>query len=503
MRNIRIACARIPDFALALQLKDGLFPSCEPVALTANSSGAAAIEMCSEAAGKYGVEPGMTAVQGHALCPELRITTGDPNAEALASKEIVRRLQDISPFVEEETPGIYFLDASGLIRLYKNERGLSQRIIAALRNRGYPVTVGVGQNRTVARVAAEISRPFTFTIIPSGTERRFLGSQTIEHLRPSAETRWRLHALGLRTAEQIAAIPRNDLIACLGPEAIELLPRARGHDPGHFIPEAPAESRAETLAFAVPLTGWQAVRQHVEQILQRLLDRLKNENLACSQVLITLTLENRTIRSLALKVEGPSQSMGIFLRQFEHEAQKSPLNAEITGIALTIPAPTAASAKQTDLSAVRATRRATEVQASETFSKSQLYIATRRSEWLPEHDSPLVTFPSPAGKRLPKSQRTTTYVYPAYARRSIAGLRLFTPPRKLQVAAVASRPRTLQVEHHDETVRHCQGPWALSGGWWHTGFDRYYYEVETEPQHRYLLYLDRLTARWFLQGIFD
>ena len=64
-------------------------------------------------------------------------------------------------------------------------------------------------------------------------------------------------------------------------------------------------------------------------------------------------------------------------------------------------------------------------------------------------------------------------------------------------------PQAFHFESRMRPVRARRGPWEISGRWWGDDFDRRYFEIQTDGAERYLLFFDRGSARWYLQGIFD
>jgi hypothetical protein len=65
------------------------------------------------------------------------------------------------------------------------------------------------------------------------------------------------------------------------------------------------------------------------------------------------------------------------------------------------------------------------------------------------------------------------------------------------------QPTTITLARRCQRISHIQGPWDLSGGWWHHEYARRYFELETANGRRCLVYHDRLIDRWYLQGMFD
>src|SRR5690606_6033397 len=117
-RPMAIACLRIPHLALRIALLeqpelDGL-----PLILSNPQSGrAVVVDATAEAIGK-GIRPGLTLREATALCPDAVILLPNPAAEAQVSREILERLEEISPLIEadEREQGCWYADLTGLDR---------------------------------------------------------------------------------------------------------------------------------------------------------------------------------------------------------------------------------------------------------------------------------------------------------------------------------------------------------------------------------------------------
>jgi hypothetical protein len=89
----------------------------------------------------------------------------------------------------------------------------------------------------------------------------------------------------------------------------------------------------------------------------------------------------------------------------------------------------------------------------------------------------------------------------SYSHRPTGGLRLYQPAREINVItknAKSNMPVTIK-----QTTVTGEGPWELSGQWWNRNYDRHYWNIQTQEGGHFLIYHDRHTRRWFLQGVFD
>jgi nucleotidyltransferase/DNA polymerase involved in DNA repair len=528
MNRERVACAVIPNFSIEVCLKDDPALRRTPLALTENGYDIDPIIALNDAAIRTGLNLDMTAAQAGTLCPGLEVRTLDLVREIEQSNGIFKQLQRLSPFVEEAVPGTFFLDAAGLILLYKSEPAFVDHILAAVQPCGYPVRVGLADNRFVAELAAVTSDDNPSTIVASGDERAFLKDFSLSYLPVSFETEDTLRDLGLNTIDDVAAFPLNELTRRFGPEGAQLSKLAKGTgNTDYFSRDNQDDDLSNSLYLTDPISDLRALSAHVEQLLSPLLESLGRFSLGCSTITITLDLDNKTQRTLSVSVEHPTLSAKTFIRQMQtllgdvrsrrlsrakskgprlpepspdvrgrRPRLPEPLPAAVLGITVTIPQIARLLTEQLNLSATSATTARDALK--ELPDNGLIRLPRLRSAILPEQRFSLEP-PEHAGKR--KADRNVEPRIPPFALRNIAGLRLVQPPREINVTIKDRRIAGLTIDRRRESISRYQGPWELSGGWWAEAFNRLYYEAGTD--RRYLIFYDRLSSRWFLQGIFD
>ena len=168
MNNCRYACAVIPDFPAAVWIYQDPTLANRPMAIAETEKDASPLVVCTAEALRDEVTTAMTAAQAHSRCPDLIIKLRDHQKETELSGLILKKLQMLSPLVESDTKGIFFLDASGLRFIYRGEAEFGEKIMADINALGFPVRVGIAGNKFTAHVAA-ISSPLSrYTIVPSG-----------------------------------------------------------------------------------------------------------------------------------------------------------------------------------------------------------------------------------------------------------------------------------------------------------------------------------------------
>src|SRR5262245_48274228 len=148
------------------------------------------------------------------------------------AREIAHDLLEValahSPRVEEGRSGLVYLDATGLQGLYGSEEEIGERLTRAAAERERTIRVGIGPSRISALIAAR--RGSGVTVVPPGTDARYLAEAPISLLDLTDEMAGRLGRWGIRTLGELATLPSPALFERLGSEGIALQRLARGED---------------------------------------------------------------------------------------------------------------------------------------------------------------------------------------------------------------------------------------------------------------------------------
>lgn len=515
-RAPRLAAVLVPAFPAALFVRDHPAHADQPVVIAASAEESSPVISCNARAASCGVTSLMTVAQARVRADKLVVGIRSEETELEQSSRLINKLQSLTPFVEEDQPGRYLLDVAGLMLLYKTETEFARSVIRAVATMGLPSQVGIAANKYVAAVAAETAaqnQTEPIVLVPDRQERVFLAELDIAYLPVTEETKEKLRLLGVRTIGQVARFRGNELIDRFGSDGHLLVRLSRGDDDAAFVPEPPEEDFIAERSLLFPISTSAALCLQVERLLQQLFARLRPISKGCSCVDLMLTCENRQSHLLSIAVEAPTLAATPFLRQLRQKLEQTRLAAGIVQIRVSLPNIMPLLAEQLSLPHATTGQPAPESLIDlQSTGRRDIYRYQPRYSTLPEKSFVLVPVEETLLKN--KTSRESGRGYRPYARSDISGVRLLQPPRQIEVILEESVIRAIVVNRARARVRTRRGPWRLSGHWWHTPFDRRYYEIETTdgrwflifsqpPQNAGQLSLFGDTRQWFVQGVFD
>jgi len=166
----------------------------------------------------YGVSSGMSTTSARRRCPDAIVVQSDWEANVAASRAVFAIFDRIAARVEPGSMEEAFLDVS---EAPEPAVQLAARLRREVREEaGLPLSVGVARTKVLAKLASRSAKPDGLFVVAPEREAAFLHPLAVERLwGVGPATARRLHAHGLRTVGQAAALSEPELVAILGKAA--------------------------------------------------------------------------------------------------------------------------------------------------------------------------------------------------------------------------------------------------------------------------------------------
>jgi DNA polymerase-4 len=239
-----------------------------------------------------GVRGAMGGREARRLCPQALVVSPRWSAYVEASRAVFAVFRETAPVVEGISIDEAFLDVSGLERITGTPPEIAQRLRREVREQvGLPITVGVATTKHLAKVASAAAKPDGLLVVPIGSELAFLHPLPVERLwGVGPATARRLHACGIATVGDAAALDEAALITLLG--------RAAGrtvHALAHNRDPRRVQRRRARRAFGAQSALGRRRRSpaQVDSVLVGLVDRVTRRMRAAGRVGRTVMLRLR------------------------------------------------------------------------------------------------------------------------------------------------------------------------------------------------------------------
>ncbi|HVM70608.1 MAG TPA: DNA polymerase IV [Anaerolineales bacterium] len=253
------------------------------------------VASCSYPARRFGVRSAMPTSRALRLCPGLLVISHHRGNYGEMSDQVMQRLNDLSPLVEQISIDEAFVDISDL---HDDSQGIARRLQGRVNTElGLPCSVGVASNKLVAKIATEVGKhsarkdtpPNAVTVVPPGTEAAFLAPLPVEMLwGVGPKTAARLAGYGIKTIGELARRPEADLVRWFGENGRELRQRAAGVDDSPLVTEHAAKSISQETTFARDVRDDRALAATLRELSAEVGQRLRRAGLAGATVRIKL-----------------------------------------------------------------------------------------------------------------------------------------------------------------------------------------------------------------------
>lgn len=490
---VRLACVSLPALALQLALQEAPALRGVPVAVVASERAQAALLWVNAAAWRQGLRPGMRHAAALSLAGDLRARVVAPERVQAVVEQLIVLLRHLSPHVEPSTdePGLFWLSALGMRRLYRTPRAWGEAIHETLAAQGWRVAVVVGSGHFLCAAVARGRRGVT-VLRDATAERRAAWAVPLHRLGLLPRELEALEQLGLACLGDLVRLPADGLLQRFGTGLYRLHRLATGALARPLQPEAERVPVTDLLFVDPPETDASRLLFLAKGRLPFLLGDLAARQEALRTLRVTLTLDDRTRHAFSVRPASPTREerlivelLRLRLEQVQLTAGAVEIGLELEGRTRSIEQPSLLEqARRRDLSAAK--RVLAQLRAE--YGEQAVVRPVLRVGHLPEACfswEPLEELDWPQPKAA---------LHPTLVRR------LLTRPHPLP-----GWPRDPARWKYDRSpdadgLVALHGPYAISGGWWAREQRRDYYLAETYRGDVLWVYLDRQRGRWFCQG---
>ncbi len=235
-----------------------------PLVVGAQPGHRGVVATCSYEARRFGVRSAMPISEAaRRLPPEAVYVRPRMNRYLAVSQEIMSILNQVSPLVEPVSVDEAYLDISGMQRLIGTPEAIGRRTKQLIQEAtGLTVSVGIGPNRLIAKLASDFHKPDGLTFVPVQRVQAFLDPLPLTVLRGlGRKTAPLLQREGLRSVADVRGLSLLELRRLLGDLAgSRIHDQARGIASDRIVPGRERKSISKETTFAEDVTDPDTLR---------------------------------------------------------------------------------------------------------------------------------------------------------------------------------------------------------------------------------------------------
>jgi DNA polymerase-4 len=265
-----------------------------PVVVGGSPEGRGVVAAASYEARASGVRSAMPMSRALRLCPAAVRVPPRFGRYAEVSQSVMAIFRALTPLVEPLSLDEAFLDVSGWIRDGAEPEVIGRTLKGEVKSStGLTLSVGIGGNKSVAKIASDLRKPDGLVVVPAGTEAAFLWPMPVRALwGVGPKTEAVLMRAGIRTIGDLAQRNVADARRLLGSSGDFLHGMANGIDDREVIVEHERKSVGAERTFARDLPDGPELRAALTAIADEVTLRLGRSGVRAHTVAIKLRYAN-------------------------------------------------------------------------------------------------------------------------------------------------------------------------------------------------------------------
>ena len=283
---------------------DAFFASCEqqehpeyqgrPVVVGAIPGHRGVVAAASYEARRFGIHSAMPISEAFRRCPDAVFLRPDMEKYRRNARQVFQILETLAPVVEAASIDEAYLDVIGLEKMLGTPesigREIKQRIITGT---GLTASVGIGPNRLIAKLGSEYHKPDGLTVVSPEQVLDFLAPMPVSNLRGlGRQTQKIFSRLGIRTVEQLRAVPLPRLEQHLGKKAAESFHRqALGIASDQVVPGQRRKSISKETTFETDIRDHAMLHDALRRLAADVARTARREGLSGSVVTLKIRFE--------------------------------------------------------------------------------------------------------------------------------------------------------------------------------------------------------------------
>ncbi len=280
----------------------------KPVIVGGSAEGRGVVAAANCEVRKFGVHSAMAAGRARRLCPHAIVITPRIDYYAAVSRQIRDIFEQFTPLVEPLSLDEAFLDVTGSESLFgcsaEIGRQIKQRIRAELK---LTASVGVANNKFVAKIASALKKPDGFVVVEAGEIQAFLDPLAVGRLWGVGKvTSQVFERLNVRTIGQLRQMPLPTLNELFGASGEHYWQLAHGIDDRRVVPDREAKSISNETTFAEDIADMEVLRAWLVELVEQVARRLRQHDIKGRTVELKVRFADFQTISRSLTLEEPT-----------------------------------------------------------------------------------------------------------------------------------------------------------------------------------------------------
>jgi len=257
-----------------------------------------------------GVRSAMPMFEALRLCAHARVIRPDMAKYAKVGRAVRAMMNELTPLVEPLSIDEAFLDLAGTERLHGMvpAKALARFARRVEREVGITVSIGLSQNKFLAKIASDLDKPRGFSALALGEAPAFLAPRPATFIWGVGKAMGAaLARQGYRTIADLQRAGEAELMRYFGPEGLRLARLARGIDIRGVNASREAKSVSAETTLDRDIADFRTLERQLWELSETVSARLKAKAVAGATVTLKLKTSDFRLRTRAHSLAAPTQ----------------------------------------------------------------------------------------------------------------------------------------------------------------------------------------------------
>ncbi len=282
----------------------------KPVVVGGSPTGRGVVAASSYEARAFGVKSAMPAARAIRLCPQAIFIKPDFQRYKTESQAIFEIFREMTPIVQPASLDEAYLDVTDEVARFGSATAIAQEIRRRVRaERGLTVSVGVGPNRLIAKIASDFHKPDGLTVVRPRQVQEFLDPLPVRKIHgvgPATERA--LLELGIATVADLRARDLEELQRRFGKFGAALYEYARGIDERPVRTEWVRKSLGHERTYVQDLFSLEQMDAELLKLAGKTFEDLVKKSLNARTITVKVRYPDFTTLTRARSLERPFDS---------------------------------------------------------------------------------------------------------------------------------------------------------------------------------------------------
>lgn len=270
--------------------------------------GRGVVAACSYEARAYGLHSAMPIRTAYKLCPQGIYLHGSFKEYERYSHAVRRLLEQYIPKVEQASIDEFYLDLTGCSGIYGSLFGFASRIQKEICQKlSLPCSIGIGSNKTVAKIGSDCMKPQGITYILSGMEKEFLSPMPVETIPGVGKvTKQNLNQRGIYRIGDITNLPQDYFAAAFGKYGIDLWRKAHGEGSQYLTIHHQQKGISHERTFGEDITSQEFIKDKLFYLTCKVCQEVRDKGWEASTINIKLRYADFQTLTRAKTIKKPT-----------------------------------------------------------------------------------------------------------------------------------------------------------------------------------------------------